>query len=79
MLSELINNVYANWDLIKRLIKQEDPQLYEQWKAGGYLVDEDVFSIYPCLSRVLEKLEDKAYGIAQYDTCGVEYQNDAED
>lgn len=57
MLSELIDNVYADWDLIKRLIKEKDPLLYERWKAGGYLVDEDVLSMYPCLSQVLEKLE----------------------
>jgi hypothetical protein len=56
MLRELVDDVYGAWDQIKREIRQLDPHLYEQWRAGGFLVDEDVMSMYPSLSTVIEKL-----------------------
>jgi hypothetical protein len=49
-------------DMMKfyRVIKQEvyarSPYLYERWKAGGFLVDNNV-STYPSLAKVIDILD----------------------
>ena len=43
---------------IKQQIRQKDKHLYEQWKAGGFLVDNDIVSMYPDLTKVMETLCD---------------------
>lgn len=42
---------------IKRYVRLQDPYLLEQWKAGGFLVDDTILSMYPNLDEVMEKLE----------------------
>lgn len=32
----------------KRVLKRNDPSTYERWKAGGFLIDDNVVSMYPC-------------------------------
>jgi aryl carrier-like protein len=59
MLRELVDELYSNWDLIKRSIKSDYPQFYERWKAGGYIVDEDVLSMYPCLSQIMDIIDEE--------------------
>lgn len=48
-------NLYTD---IKRQVQQLDPHLYERWKAGGFLVDDDIVSMYPSLGSVVEDLQD---------------------
>lgn len=31
---------------------------FTRWKAGGFLVDDDIVSMYPDLGRVIESLDD---------------------
>jgi len=47
-------NFLADYQEIKRQIRMEDPMLYERWKAGGFLVDNDIICMYPCLEGMLE-------------------------
>ncbi len=47
------------YDRIKREIKQKEPQFYERWKAGGFLIDGDVVSTYPIITEILDELEDE--------------------
>jgi hypothetical protein len=47
-------NFLADYQEIKRQIRMEDPTLYERWKAGGFLVDNDIICMYPCLEGMLE-------------------------
>jgi hypothetical protein len=41
----------------KRLVRDRSPLLYEQWKAGGFLVDDDIISYYPSATKVFESLQ----------------------
>lgn len=41
---------------LKHLVKTENRRLYEQWKAGGFIIDPDILSMYPCLEEVIEKI-----------------------
>ena len=42
---------------IKRDIHRQEPRLFERWKAGGFLIDSDVMSMYPNLEQVVEEAE----------------------
>jgi len=44
----------AQYQEIKRQIRMEDPTLYERWKAGGFLIDNDIVCMYPCVEGMLE-------------------------
>lgn len=50
---EQLLDLYAE---IKREVKKKDPYLYERWKAGGFLVDDDIYSNYPNIQEVVESL-----------------------
>ena len=69
MLPEMVDDLYSNWDLIKRTIERDYPRFYQQWKAGGYLVDEDILSMYPCLSQIMDIIdtEEKDQGDEELD------------
>jgi hypothetical protein len=61
MKSELVENYEKLMDLyadIKRDIRLKDPIFYERWKAGGFLVDEDIMSMYPHLGQFPEFSDD---------------------
>lgn len=40
---------------LKRHLRQVNPQEYERWKAGGFLIDGDILSHYPTLGEALLK------------------------
>lgn len=44
------------YEELKRDIRHADPRLYERWKAGGFLVDSDIVSMYPHMGEVVETL-----------------------
>ena len=58
-LQEKINELLDLYQEIKREIRVTDKHLYEQWKAGGFLVDDDIMSMYPSLPKIAEILEEK--------------------
>ena len=60
-LQEDLENFVERYEHLKSLICSLDPEWYEQWKAGGYLVDSDILSMYPNIYDILEKLEDGKY------------------
>lgn len=49
-------------EAIKSRVKKVDNYLYERWKAGGFLVDDAVVSMYPTISEVVEELESGGFG-----------------
>lgn len=55
-LTDKLNNMLADFDNIKRTVKDKDPLLFEQWKAGGFIVDNNVVSMYPNIEEVVEQL-----------------------
>lgn len=51
---ELMMDLYAD---LKHEMRQETPHEYERWKAGGFLVDDDILSMYPHLGKLIDKIE----------------------
>lgn len=47
------------YDAIKRTVKETNRHLYERWRAGGFIVDGDILSMYPSLEKVIEELEEE--------------------
>lgn len=41
------------YGILKNRIREDNPYGYEQWKAGGYIIDKDIMSMYPCLEDVI--------------------------
>jgi hypothetical protein len=59
MKTDLVENFEKLLELfnsIKSEVRRRDKHLYEQWKAGGFLVDDNVVSMYPSLPEVIERL-----------------------
>jgi len=57
-LKERIENLVGEYMEIKREIRQINPRFYERWKAGGYLIDEDIICMYPNINDILDTLPD---------------------
>ena len=62
----LIMSIYSKYDEmiclfeeLKSFIKKNDPHNYERWKAGGYLINDDIASMYPHLGELVEQYEDE--------------------
>jgi hypothetical protein len=41
---------------LKQEVRRADRSLFERWKAGGFVVDTDIVSMYPNLEEVAEAL-----------------------
>lgn len=54
-LYEQLMDLYAD---LKRDIRRKNPPFYERWKAGGFIVDEDIISMYPHLGQCPELQDD---------------------
>lgn len=59
MLLKKLQELYDIYHEIKREIKSRDKNFYERWKAGGFIVDEDILSMYPVLSDFMDEIEDE--------------------
>lgn len=57
-LKNAYNRLCDAYDDFKHLVKQEDNHLFERWKAGGFLVDNDIISMYPNAEEVYQSLHD---------------------
>ena len=61
---EYLNSEYRDFmdlfESIKRTIRKADPVRYARWKAGGFLIDEDIISNYPTMGKIIEELEPEA-------------------
>lgn len=60
---EELRNVFEElseaYESFKREVKSASPRLYERWKAGGFLIDPDIVSMYPNAHEVFETLDDE--------------------
>lgn len=54
---DLVGELYNSFERIKRFVRKSDSFLYERWKAGGFLVDQDIISNYPNLNQVIDELD----------------------
>jgi hypothetical protein len=54
-LQELMELYYE----VKEELRRSEPQFYERWKAGGFLVDNDIYSMYPCLEKLMEDMDEE--------------------
>jgi hypothetical protein len=52
-LQNRIEELLEKFNEIKREIRDADKKLYERWKAGGFLVDGDIISMYPSLEKII--------------------------
>ena len=52
-----INDCICSFNDIKNEIRRIFPGLYERWKAGGFLVDDNIVSMYPNLNDIYEFVE----------------------
>lgn len=58
-LEEAFSQLICAYSVIKNIVKKSDTHLFERWKAGGFLVDTTIVSMYPNLLYVVENLLDK--------------------
>jgi len=58
-LSQKIDELYELYDEIKQEIKRQDKYFYERWKAGGFLIDNDIISMYPILNTFVDDEDDE--------------------
>lgn len=58
-LQEKADKILELLEEVKREVKQKDAHLFEQWKAGGFIIDPDIMSMYPDLTKVAELLSDE--------------------
>lgn len=59
-IEESFNKLMEAYNEFKTMVRQEDKILYERWKAGGFLVDDDILSMYPNALEVFNILSEKA-------------------
>lgn len=50
----LFNNFMNDFKFIKDFIQDKDNHAYENWKAGGFIVDENVFSLYKDVAEAFD-------------------------
>lgn len=53
-----LRNLLETLHRIKQKVRNADPNLYERWRAGGFLTDASVVSMYPSIEKVVELLID---------------------
>ncbi len=54
---EAYENLMEAYQSFKNELRHKDKHEFERWKAGGYIVDEDILSMYPNATKVFESLE----------------------
>lgn len=55
-LQQSLEEINNGMEYIKRICKENDKNLYERWKAGGFIVDTNIVSMYPNVDEVVESL-----------------------
>jgi hypothetical protein len=53
-MQDMFNNFMRDYKSIKQFIKDYAPEEYERWKAGGSLVDDNVYSMYPSIGPTFD-------------------------
>jgi hypothetical protein len=57
-LQKQCDELYCLYNDIKNEVRRLNPHLFEKWKAGGFLIDTDIMSMYPHLESVVEYITD---------------------
>lgn len=57
-LQQSLEEINNGMEYIKRICKENDKNLYERWKAGGFIVDTNIVSMYPNVDEVVGSLID---------------------
>jgi len=57
-IQETYDSLMSLYNELKHQIQRSDRNLYERWKAGGFLIDDDIISMYPNLTQVVEILSE---------------------
>ena len=76
-LDERISTFLQDYAILKEEVRRADSRLYEQWKAGGFLVDSDIMSMYPNLEEVARTISEDD-DERECDTCGEVYSADTD-
>lgn len=58
-LREKLDLLLATYQEIKQAVRKADSYQFERWKAGGFLIDDDILSSYPNIEEVIEDLEEE--------------------
>lgn len=58
-LTEAYEQLSEAFEAFRHLVRCADKHLYERWKAGGFIVSEDIMSMYPNVTEVYESLNDE--------------------
>lgn len=54
-MQDMFNNFIRDYKSIQQFVKDYNKQVYEQWKAGGFLVEDDLSEMYPSIKRAFRK------------------------
>lgn len=60
-LQDSLEKISESLSFIKRICKDKDKNLYERWKAGGFLIDTNIVSMYPNIEDVVESLIEEEF------------------
>jgi hypothetical protein len=58
-LAEAFKNMTDGFENFREIVRRKNPSLYERWEAGGFLVSDNIVSMYPCASEVMDEFEDE--------------------
>jgi hypothetical protein len=61
-MQETYEQMMELYETLKQEVRKRSPFLYERWKAGGFIVDSDVLSMYPNLGKCVLVLDFELYG-----------------
>lgn len=59
-LTEAYEQLSGAFESFREIVRSSDKHLYERWKAGGFIVSEDIMSMYPNITEVYEALNDES-------------------
>lgn len=53
---EKLDEFMGLFEELKSFVKSNNKILYERWKAGGFIVDSNILSMYPAIEKVVETI-----------------------
>ncbi len=53
-MQSMFTDFISDYRSIKQFIKDYAPEEYQRWKAGGFLLDDDIVSMYPTIGPVFD-------------------------
>lgn len=66
-LQNKIDEMLGLFEEIKHEVRSRDKRLFERWKAGGFIIDSNILSMYPNIEQVLESLDPEDQGLENED------------